>query len=64
MQAFVGLAMNQLVNVLDKTGYRKVLKKNSVPRSPSFPIELHLTAPYFLPLLQGCKCRWVVAMGF
>ena len=31
MQAFVGVAMNQLLNVLDKLGYRKILEKNCAP---------------------------------
>jgi len=31
VQAFVGVALKQLLNVLDKLGYRKILEKNSDP---------------------------------
>jgi hypothetical protein len=42
MQAFVGVAMNQLLNVLDKRGYRKILEKNPAPLKPILSLR---TAP-------------------
>ena len=49
---FVGVALKQLLNVLDKLGYRKILDNNSAPsppRSLTFPTGRHVTVPLLSP---------------